>query len=464
MQTYKVDQTGKSVDNLVESELHTLTPNNDLTYQYVILKQSPFFITDNFTILHYNDDGDYVKLVEGKDYSFTIPYIAATNTVRTYPIYGGIHFLNPLLAGTIAVTYQTLGVGNKVDYVEVYKLLADRAYNPRTVSWDQLADRWNIFPPEPHDQDFNRVNGHAELIEAVGRVATAISETKQCYQTFLAHTTMDDNPHNVTKQQLGLEKVENCALATRIETKEGLSTNTLITPYSLKSALDPIKIKIKAIDDLPTMAIHNALSLRVDSNDTQLTLIEKALLTQNNFNTEVKDTFRDQKTFDATITTDIENIDQHLKTLQSTQTEWNGNVDKILQEQAVENVVVANNLKDIESGILTIQSTLNGHNTSIKRNTDSIDSIRSTLNDQLTTNTKVDEAFETQSEVNTLVNRALEEQVVKNTKMSEDLKVLKDGVVALKTTIEEKDEKIIKLEKAVYELHSLINNTPFFNN
>ena len=56
-------------------------------------------------------------------------------------------------------------------------------------------------------------------------------------QQLSLHTTNKDNPHGVTKFQVGLGSVSNYAVATEAEAKEGTSNTKYMTPLSTKQAI-----------------------------------------------------------------------------------------------------------------------------------------------------------------------------------------------------------------------------------
>jgi len=56
-----------------------------------------------------------------------------------------------------------------------------------------------------------------------------------------AHANRTDNPHSVTKSQVGLGNVENYEVATQKDAEEGIATNKYMTPQRTKQAIDSLQ-------------------------------------------------------------------------------------------------------------------------------------------------------------------------------------------------------------------------------
>lgn len=199
--TYPVDYTGTATSNKITEELHTLTEINDVTYNILIPDAAPFHV-ENFALVHIAANGTRRTLTEGVDYYFTLPYVAAIRSLGKV-IYGGVTILNHTIAGTLAATYQTLGGSWTADRNYVLNYLIERAYNPRTTIWDVVTNVQQLFPPIVHNQEFDYVFGHGELIDAINGISDTLANSD------LSHETNYGNPHRVNKTQVGLGNVDN---------------------------------------------------------------------------------------------------------------------------------------------------------------------------------------------------------------------------------------------------------------
>ncbi|HFQ5913620.1 TPA: hypothetical protein ACHR8U_002741 [Listeria monocytogenes] len=72
------------------------------------------------------------------------------------------------------------------------------------------------------------------------RTYTALKEIQEAAALnadLVSHTANTDNPHSVTKAQLGLSDVENFGIASLDEAKAGIAINKLMTPASVLAAI-----------------------------------------------------------------------------------------------------------------------------------------------------------------------------------------------------------------------------------
>ena len=212
--TYPLDITGIAPTNLIVDELHTLTEINSSTYRIIIPEFSPFYL-DNFLIEHVDNIGNVRQLYESVDFNFCLPYIGATRSIGKM-IYGGLSIITEPTNGTIRIRYQTLGGEWNADPTYVLEVIAEHIFNPRVTVWDVVTNKPTMFPPINHDQSLDYVFGHQELIDALNALAEQIATGSNPTPTVI-HLTRVDNPHEVTKAQVGLGNVANLSLATEVE-------------------------------------------------------------------------------------------------------------------------------------------------------------------------------------------------------------------------------------------------------
>lgn len=213
--SYELDYTGISPANLVLNEQHTLTASNSSPHRLIVPIYAPFYL-DNFTLVHVDDLGVVTPLNENIDFNFCMPFIGATRSIGKQ-LYGGISIMNNSLNGQIRIaTYQTIGGNWVADPTYVLAKIADMLYNPRIIVWDAVTNVQEIFPPVNHDQNFDYVFGHQDLIDALNNVASAILTGPSNTLSAIKHLTteLNNNPHNVTKNQVELGNVVNLPVAT----------------------------------------------------------------------------------------------------------------------------------------------------------------------------------------------------------------------------------------------------------
>ncbi|MER2059627.1 MAG: pyocin knob domain-containing protein [Niallia sp.] len=93
--------------------------------------------------------------------------------------------------------------------------------------------------PENHEhvlvEDFNE-----NFTKIDTEIAKIIDEETGAEAKFKQHADNKDNPHGVTKDQIGLGDVQNFGVATQGEAEAGISTSKYMTPERTKQAIDKI--------------------------------------------------------------------------------------------------------------------------------------------------------------------------------------------------------------------------------
>lgn len=226
--SYPFDPTGILASNRILDEQHAVTENNFRDFYFIVPKFGPFF-SKNISVVH-SYQGVSRTLVENVDYYCALMFIGATRST-TKPIYGAITLNNLNTSGIISISYNTLGAEWVVDDQFVIEQIAEKAYNPRTVSWEHIVDLPSVFPPIPHAWDLVDLVGQTEIVGELANIEAAIltNATNQ----WNTHTTLFNNPHNVTKVQLGLGNVGNWTIATNQEMALETSNDSLVTPKNL---------------------------------------------------------------------------------------------------------------------------------------------------------------------------------------------------------------------------------------
>lgn len=169
---YSLDVTGLSSANLVSHESHTLTEINGTNHRYMIPTYGPFHL-NNMSARHVSSTMDITPLVPDVDYRPGLPFVTASRSLGKM-IYGGFDILTDFPNGTIEITYQTLGDIWIADPTLVLEALANSAWNPRIITWDQVTNVQQIFPPIVHTQVMDSIYGHQALIDAINEIAVAI--------------------------------------------------------------------------------------------------------------------------------------------------------------------------------------------------------------------------------------------------------------------------------------------------
>jgi hypothetical protein len=232
--TYPFDPTGSNPLSRVTNEQHVLTSlNNTELHQTVIPSAAPFF-TENVIISFTNPDTSIRVLTEGVDYYFTHIFISAGKATAK-PIAGSITFLDNDITGVLRLTYQTIGGVWNIDDNEIASILANLIKNPRTTAWEQITDLPFQFPVIDHEWNLSDMVGATEIVEGINDIRDAVLAGNAGGIT--AHVNNTENPHATTKSQVGLGSVENYPVATQSQAQVGTNNTTYMTPLRVVQAI-----------------------------------------------------------------------------------------------------------------------------------------------------------------------------------------------------------------------------------
>lgn len=174
---YPLDITGEMPSNKVENEIKTLAPAQGAQeFNFIIPAATPFY-RDTVVLTHGPSD---TPLIHGVHWMAGHRFLSATG--ETFDIKGGIYgsilFKDKNLAGYVTLkSYQTLGGAWTLSASKILEILNARLRDPRTVSYEQVNGKPEVFPPTDHGHyaatDFTTFD---ELILAVNQIPAAIRE------------------------------------------------------------------------------------------------------------------------------------------------------------------------------------------------------------------------------------------------------------------------------------------------
>lgn len=154
---FTFDRTGKSADNLVTEELHTVPA----TGTRIIIANEGLIYTDGFFI---RPVASATFLVAGVDFTFvsTDPFITAQTGLETAT---AIQFLNDTLYGDFFITYQAVG-GNEGRSNRLINELQDAIELAKSegVEWSNVRKKPALYPPEAHDHELVSITGWDAMV------------------------------------------------------------------------------------------------------------------------------------------------------------------------------------------------------------------------------------------------------------------------------------------------------------
>jgi len=232
---YDFDPYMKNVKNRIVNERHTLqTPGRD-DYFFIIPRAAPYYVS---SLKVYNDTtGALYK--EGVDYLPGHYFVEAMQSIDK-PVAGSIRFLNHSISGIVRLEYHTLGGQWGFNSNAILAELSNKQLNPLRRSWGMIAELPASFPVVDHDQSIDSIVGSEELEEAINSIADVLEATAS--GTNASHLQDFNNPHKVTKTQVGLSNVPNWATATEQHAIQGVANTGFMNPYLTKRAIEAIAL------------------------------------------------------------------------------------------------------------------------------------------------------------------------------------------------------------------------------
>ncbi|QVD49378.1 hypothetical protein LUCX_308 [Xanthomonas phage vB_XciM_LucasX] len=219
---YPFDPSGTLASNKITAEHSVISPPELSEYYYIIPAAAPFF-AEGMTVVHLPSNR---TLVEGVDY---IPshYFHDASYATASAIFGSISFYDKTLTGAVRLTYQTLGGDWTLDAAKIVEILSTKLTNPRRLTWEQVADLPYAFPPIDHVWHLDDMVGMSEMVDKLSEIRDALLASGE--GGLQAHIADKNNPHGVTKAQVGLELVENYPVASIAEAQAGTAPNRYLT-------------------------------------------------------------------------------------------------------------------------------------------------------------------------------------------------------------------------------------------
>ena len=219
---YPFDPTGTRASNKITAEHLTIAPPELSEFLFLIPAAAPFF-KDSMQVVHLPSQR---TLVEGIDYVVS-HYFHDASMACAKPIYGSLTFTDNRMTGAVRLSYQTLGGDWVLEAAKIIQILSNKLVNPRRVTWEQIADLPYAFPTIDHEWHLDDLVGMSEMVQVLEGIRDAlIASGEGGLQTHIADK---ENPHQVTKAQVGLGNVENYPVATVAEAQAGTATNRYLT-------------------------------------------------------------------------------------------------------------------------------------------------------------------------------------------------------------------------------------------
>lgn len=250
---YPLDLTGNKPENLIQGEPHTLEPG----LNRAAVPRYGAFYTESLLVR----DTDTGQVLTVNDQYVPIMYYADPSERSGKEVCAGIVVTDGTVSNNIAIDYQVVGGDYSNITSVILELIENLNLDDREVSWGDLLGRPDAFPPAPHLHDLGDIYGFEYVVEKLesirqailyGDIAShdeikamiedrhqkALDRAEDVRTQLIGHEDRVDNPHSVTKAQVGLGYVSNYRDATQLEAEEGLSNARFMTPNRVRQAIE----------------------------------------------------------------------------------------------------------------------------------------------------------------------------------------------------------------------------------
>jgi hypothetical protein len=228
---YDEDLYCSNPSNLIPAEVQTLqTPGQD-DYYFIIPYAAPFYVEKLKVMNHATG----VAYKEGEDYVIGHYFVDAMKSLKR-PIAGSIRFLKKSITGNVRIQYHTVGGQWGFNANAILEELSNKQLNPIVRSWEQIDGLPARFPTIAHDQSVDSLVGSPEIQEAIEGIAAAVEAAAS--GSSASHIADRNNPHQVTKAQVGLGSVVNLPLASLAQALQTTFNAGYMTPQTTYHAIN----------------------------------------------------------------------------------------------------------------------------------------------------------------------------------------------------------------------------------
>lgn len=238
---YPLDLTGINPTNLVTGDPKTLPAGVN---RAIVPSYGPF----------YSESLVVRDAISGQVLTPNVHYVAS-QLVQTPTLKSGKEVMSVVVvidagvADDVELDYQVVGGDYSASVEALQTMINNLDLDNRTVSWGDILGIPDAFVPTAHLHDVGDLYGFEYLVEALEMIRTAIlmgdtatfddlRRSIGIVNDFIqAHLIDHTNPHQVTKDQVGLSSVENYAVATQAEAEAGARDDLYMTPLKTSQAI-----------------------------------------------------------------------------------------------------------------------------------------------------------------------------------------------------------------------------------
>lgn len=229
-------------------ENYTLVPNTTTQKNYILVTNAPYLlstltvsITATAKSISGVSLGVSTPLVLGVDYYPAFLFNQATASLKV-PVYAGISFTDPLLAGALEVSYQPIGYGYSITSTQINAVYANSTIDPVITLLEDAVPGLVEFPVIPTLYNAETQSKLSDVSLAVAAITTAIAtlSPKTSIFNYANHINDTHNPHFDTALEIGLGNVPNWTVGTSSDILAGTATQMFVTPASVANSTNLI--------------------------------------------------------------------------------------------------------------------------------------------------------------------------------------------------------------------------------
>lgn len=384
--TYPYDPAGDATTNRIINELHNVQPVGNVSdASFIIPRAAPFFL--NSLKIKKGTTANAEVLLEGIHYITTHHFVSMSYLLGT-PLYSSITFLNRNYSGNVYLDYQSIGGEFVLNSYAGVEELTRQVYSVYSVTWEQVAGLIQGLPPTSHVMAGSDTTGYGELVDSVKFLAATIRDKANggasesgIAARFDAHLTAG-TAH--TKDQVGLNRVENYAIATNAEARAGGAGNKYMTPLlvmaAIKHYLDQAGIATAPVSIETLMLNYINLAGRVTGVNDNLNTVTNNLT---NLAGQVDGIVIQMGDIKSEFLNNINNTNQQVDLIARELLQISTNVEDIRQDiffNETEIVETNRKLTMLTEALVATDVTVNGFTTTIKELTEVVDKLNPSKN------------------------------------------------------------------------------------
>jgi hypothetical protein len=183
---YPLDETGAATTNLVSNEKRTLNPPDEddtaaFNFHFILPWAGPYF-RDTMVLTH-TPTGR--TLIRGTDWAPGHKFDSASYELQSVKggVYASVLFYDQTLSGEVVMSYQTLGGTWTLDENTILEIMSNLTVDPRSVTFEQVSGKPDVYPPSAHNHPVDDLTGMAETIAATYDISAAIREQTNTWLT-----------------------------------------------------------------------------------------------------------------------------------------------------------------------------------------------------------------------------------------------------------------------------------------